>query len=155
MVKVYDTQDDAQLKMHTDETGKFPIKAASGNQYVMVLVEIGSGAILVEPMGNRTSSEMIKTYQALVDRLHSCGIKPKRRILDNEASIEFKKCIQENGMTYQLVPPHDHRRNIAEKAIQTFKNHFVSILCGVDEKFPMSLWDKLMPQAEMTLNLLR
>ena len=58
-------------------------------------------------------------------------------------------------MTYQLVPPHDHRRNIAEKAIQTFKNHFVSILCGTDENFPMRLWDKLLPQAEMTLNMLR
>ena len=108
MVKVYDTQDYAQLKMYTDQTGKFPTKAVSGNQYTMVLVEIDNGAILVEPMRNRTSGEMIKYYQALVDRLHSCGFNPKRHILDNEASIEFKKCIQENGMTYQLVPPHDH-----------------------------------------------
>jgi hypothetical protein len=31
-------------------------------------------------------------------------------------------------MTYQLVPPQDHQRNLAEKAIQTFKAHFISIL---------------------------
>ena len=58
-------------------------------------------------------------------------------------------------MTYQLVPPHDHRRNIAEKAIQTFKSHFISILCGTAENFPLHLWDRLLPQAELTLNMLR
>ncbi len=58
-------------------------------------------------------------------------------------------------MTYQLVPPHDHRRNIAEKGIQTFKAHFVSILCGADKEFPLHLWCQLLPQAEHTLNLLR
>ena len=58
-------------------------------------------------------------------------------------------------MTYQLVPPDMHRRNMAEKAIQTFKDHFVAILSGVDESFPMHLWDRLLPQTEMTLNLLR
>ena len=54
-----------------------------------------------------------------------------------------------------MVPPHDHRRNIAEKAIQTFKNHFVTILCGTDKDFPLYLWADLLPQAEHTLNLLR
>ena len=55
----------------------------------------------------------------------------------------------------ELVPPHCHRRNIAEAAIKNFKNHFISILAGVDPSFPTTLWDKLLPQAELTLNLLR
>ena len=100
----------------------------------MVLVEIDSGAILAEPMRNRTSGEMINTYQALVNRLHRSGVKPKRHILDNEASKEFKECIQENGMTYQLVPPHDHRRNIAEKAIQTFNSFPSKSVSGRSKK---------------------
>lgn len=58
-------------------------------------------------------------------------------------------------MTYQLITPHIHRANIAEKAIQTFKSHFISILAGTDSSFPMHLWDRLLPQAEMTLNMLR
>jgi len=57
-------------------------------------------------------------------------------------------------MTYQLVPPHDHRRNMVEKAIQTFKAHFIR-LCGADKDFPLHLWDRLLPQAEHTLNMLR
>ena len=58
-------------------------------------------------------------------------------------------------MQYQLVPPHDHRRNIAEKAIQVFKAHFISILCGADKSFPLHLWNRLLGQAEHTLNMLR
>jgi hypothetical protein len=36
-----------------------------------------------------------------------------------------------------------------------FKSHFIAILVGVDPSFPMSLWDWLIPQVVMTLNLLR
>ncbi len=67
----------------------------------------------------------------------------------------MKACIQGNGITYELVPPGQHRRNQAERAIQTFKSHFISILAGVDDKFPLSLWCHLLEPAELTLNLLR
>jgi hypothetical protein len=76
-------------------------------------------------------------------------------ILDNECSVEVKERIQLNNMQYQLVPPNDHRRNIAEKAIQVFKAHFISILCGTDKAFPLHLWDRLLGQAEHMLNMLR
>ena len=36
-----------------------------------------------------------------------------------------------------------------------FKDHFIVILCGTDKSFPLNLWDRLLPQAEHTLNLLR
>ena len=58
-------------------------------------------------------------------------------------------------MTYELVPPSCHQRNAAEVAIRNFKAHFLIILAGVDDDFPMQLWDKLLPQAEITINLLR
>ena len=97
----------------------------------------------------------MRAYQTLIDRLAKAMIFPKLHILDNECSQDFKQKIESNGMKYQLVPPNDHRRNIAEKAIQTFKDHFVSILCGTDKTFPLHLWDLLLQQAEHTLNLLR
>jgi hypothetical protein len=59
------------------------------------------------------------------------------------------------GVTYQLVPPDMHRRNAAERAIRTFKAHFLGILTGVSGDFPRHLWDLLLTQAELTLNLLR
>ena len=120
----------------------------------MVLTESHSSAILVEPMKNRSSSEMIRAYQALIGHLNAAGIFPNEHILDNECSTGFKSIIKTNKMTYQLVPPHDHRRNWAEKAIQTFNTHFISILCGTDQSFPLHLWDRLLVQAEHTLNIL-
>jgi hypothetical protein len=74
--------------------------------------------------------------------------------MDNEASSALKNYFTVQDMTYQLVPPHCHRRNAAERAIRTFKEHFVAGLESVDPDLPMHLWDRLLPQPEMYLNLL-
>jgi hypothetical protein len=121
----------------------------------MVLIKIDSNAILVKAMKNQTAGEIIQAYQVLVERLHSAGVNPTMHILDNECSPEFKEQIKLNNMKYQLVPPHDHRQNITEKVIQVFMAHFISILCGADKAFPLHLWDRLLGQAEHTLNMLR
>jgi hypothetical protein len=83
------------------------------------------------------------------------GFKPKLQTLVNEVSTALKNVFTANDIAYQLVPPHCHRRNTAELAISTFKEHFVAGLSSVDPSFPMHLWDRLLPQAEITLNLLR
>jgi hypothetical protein len=54
-----------------------------------------------------------------------------------------------------LVEPDNHRVNAAERAIQTFKNHFIAGLATVDKNFPLQLWDELIPQCQDTLNMLR
>jgi hypothetical protein len=87
--------------------------------------------------------------------LHKAGVAPRKHVLDNEISLSMKALITEKyKMTYELVPPGCHRRNEAEVAIQNFKAHFLSILAGVVNDFPFKLWDKLLPQAEITINLL-
>jgi hypothetical protein len=148
-------EQEGNATIFSDQTGRFPKKSSQGNQYIMVLAHPDSNGILQEAMKNRTSGEMTRAYQTLINRLRSAGITPKHHILDNECSADFKQAIRDNNLTYQLVPPHDHRRNLAEKAIQTFKAHFISILCGTDPNFPLHLWDRLLPQAEHTLNMLR
>ena len=60
-----------------------------------------------------------------------------------------------NNIKYQLVPPEVHRRNAAERAIQTWKHHFIAGLSTLDPTFPISEWDRLIQQGEITLNLLR
>ena len=47
----------------------------------------------MEPMKNRHSTQIIATYQIMLDRLKACGINPKHHILDNECSEEFKEAI--------------------------------------------------------------
>jgi hypothetical protein len=60
-----------------------------------------------------------------------------------------------NDVKYQLVPPHFHQRNAVERTIWTFKEHFVAGFSSVDTSFPLHLWDRLLTQAEITLNLIR
>ncbi len=74
--------------------------------------------------------------------------------LVRQQSIRRIRSGNQKNCSIQLVPPDNHQRNLAERAIQTFKNHFKAILAGVDDSFPMRLWDKLLPQTILTLNLL-
>ena len=90
-VKIWDTQE----KVYTDQTGRLPWQSYKGNRYVMVLVEVNANYIDAEPMKNRTEQEMIRAYQALLERIKSTGVcNPKKHIMDNEASVEFKKVIK-------------------------------------------------------------
>ena len=63
--------------------------------------------------------------------------------------------MENDKLEYQLVPPHLHSKNIAERAIKTFKDHFIAGLATIDPKFPMHLWCHLLQQATMTLNMMR
>ena len=150
-VTLYELSDE----IHTDQTGKFPVTSQRGYRYIMVGIHIDANYIFCETMKNRTEGEMITAYQKMVDRMELAGLGLKHHRLDNECSENFKKCIRRNNMTWELVPPDCHRRNMAERAIQTFKNHFVAILSGVDDRFPLSLWCHLVRPAELTVNLLR
>jgi hypothetical protein len=56
-------------------------------------------------------------------------------------------------MTYELVPPKEHQCNMAEKAIQTFKDHFVGVLSGCAPSMLIHLWCQLLPQVKRQLLL--
>ena len=95
---------------------------------------------------NRGGNDVIQ--MPALKRMHTVGIIPKRQVLDNKKSMAYRQEIMATGMIYQIFPPDDHRRNIAEKTIQTWKDHFISVCSGVSAHFPMHLWFRLIPQAE-------
>ena len=61
----------------------------------------------------------------------------------------------EQQVEYQLTPRGKHARNAAEKGIQIWKDHFLAGMATTNPKFPLSRWDKLVEQSNITLNLLR
>jgi hypothetical protein len=75
--------------------------------------------------------------------------------LDNEASKFLKMYRNQQKITFQLVPPYSHRRNEAEREIRSVKDHFIAGLCSTYKSFPMHLWDILLPQSVITLNMFR
>ena len=58
--------------------------------YIMTLCEIENNIIISEVMKNTNEGKIIRAYQALMRRLKASGIKPKKHVLDNKASVDFK-----------------------------------------------------------------
>jgi len=144
--------------MFSDQMGQFPTRSQQDNKYIMVMVEIDSNAILIEHMKSRKDEEMIRAYNALLLRLKQAGIVSKKHVLDNEVSENMKNHIRDTcKINMELVPPAPgcHRRNAAEVAIHNFKAHFLSVLAGVADDFPPRLWDCLLPQTKITINLIQ
>ena len=81
------------------------------------------------PIKNRTGQELTKAYRTLLGRVKATGLEAKKYVLDNECSNAIEELIRSECML-ELVPPHCHRRTIAEAAIKNFKNHFISISIG-------------------------
>jgi hypothetical protein len=143
-------------KLFTDDTGRFPIRARSGYQYVMIAFHADGNLILQQAFKTKSDRHQIAAFNAIMTRLAARGLSVDLQILDNKASLAYKEAITFKWKaTFQLVPPDMHHRNRAEQAIRTFKDHFLAILSGVDAACPPHLWDLLLPQAELTLNLLR
>ena len=106
-------------------------------------------------MKSRTAPDLVAAYNELHQQLLDGGVKPILQRLDNEISKVLIRAITDKGIDYQLASPNDHRLNPAERAIQTFKNHLISILHGTDKQFPAWLWCQILPQVIITLNMLR
>jgi hypothetical protein len=121
----------------------------------MLIYDVDGNYIDVEPMKDNKDNSMIAAYMVLWARItKSHEAKPTMHILDNKALIAFKAAIRQNW-DLQLVLPDTHCHNLTERVIQIFKSHFILILAGVDSSFPMYLWDRLLPQAVLMLNLLQ
>ena len=142
-------------RIATDLTGKFPVRSSQGNQYIMVVHIRDPNIILAVPIKNRTQNTLLQAYEKLYDQINEKGFCTNLHICDNECPEAFKKFLLLKQVDLQKVPPYDHRTNPAENAIKTFKAHFIAGLASLPPDFPLHLWDRLIPHAQLSLNLLR
>ena len=141
---------------YMDCTGKFPVRSLDGMVTKFIMYDWSSNSILAEPIPNTKDETIIKVFREKLEYLKKRGFKPRFNILDNIASKAIVKFLKEEaGIGVQLVEPHNHQVNAAERAIRTFKSHFISGLCTCHADFPLVLWPQLVPQAQDTLNMLR
>ena len=143
-------------KLYIDDTGRFLIHARSGNQYIVIAYHCDANLILAKPFTSRKDKHHLLAYDKLMRRLHNNKLTSNLQILNNEASPEYKRAIKEKwNANYQLVTPNTHQINAAERDICMFKDHFISILAGFAPDLPRNLWNLLLPQTELILNLIR
>ena len=162
--KIYELGQEERLSntMFSNQTGEFPFVSSRNNKFIMIVHHVDSNSTWVEPLKNQLEGTLIEARTKILEQMRRQGIAPKHQILDNQCSARMKLAMEAtvlldgstSKMTYELVPPDEHRRNIAEKAIQTFKDHFIGVLSGCAKSMPMHLWCQLLPQVERQLLLL-
>ena len=142
-------------KIATDQTEFFLLPSSNGNNYLLIVFDYDSNYIHAEPMKSRSGANILEAYKQAVIMFIKHGLKPKLQPLVNEATAVLKKFITDIGINFQLAPPHAHRRNSVERCIRTCKNHLIATFSSTDKDFPLHLWDRMLPQALITLNHLR
>ena len=142
-------------RRYADQTGKFPVTSGSGNNYALVACHYDCNVILAEPIRNRKGPTIAQARKVTLQRLRRAGVACSFVMLDNECSHALQEFFHDETIKFQKTPAGAHRRNSAERAIRTFKSHFIAGLRAAHSSFPLCLWDKLLTQAELTLNLLR
>jgi hypothetical protein len=142
-------------RLYTDNTGRFTIRACLGNQYIMIAFNADGNLILQQAFKSKSDSHQIAAYNTIMTCLMARGLLVDLQILDNKASPEYKEAITFKwNAKFQLVSLDMHCQNQAEQAICMHKDHFLAILVKVNSAFPSYLWDLLLPQVKLTLNLL-
>jgi aspartokinase-like uncharacterized kinase len=138
--------------IHADATGRFPTQSRAGNNYLLVTTY--KGYIHAVAMPSRSGPSYVQAYSKVLTHYKKLGLSLSEVRLDNEKSTELENYLTSECVIYQYVPPNNHRANKAERAIRTFKNHLIAILATTHRSFPAYLWDELLPQALLTINIL-
>jgi hypothetical protein len=139
--------------LFSDLAGRFLVTAFDGSQYIMISQY--KAYIHVELFPSRTeaslASAFVRTYQFFKDLGHQIQF----QVLDNECPASLLRFFQQQHVTVQRVPLNQKRTNKAERAIQTFRRHFLLVLVGTHSNFHINQWHHLLPQTEVTLNMLQ
>ena len=142
-------------RKYSDLTGQFTVQSERGNTYILVAYHYDANNILTTPLKNITGPWILNGITKIHYKLRKRGLTPKLHIMDNNVSEDLKQYFDDSDIQFQLVPPQTNQRNSAERAVRTFKNHFIAALFTVDHISPFYLWDHILPQVTMTLNMLQ
>ena len=103
----------------TDLPGCFPFTSNLSNNYIFLLYDCDSNNILIRPIKSREKSELVRGFEMCYKDL-------------KEANDDLIAAIKDKKTKYQICTAYNHRQNLAERAIQTFKSFFISNLHGTD-----------------------
>ena len=106
-----------------DLTGRFPHKTSRGNEYVLIAFHVDSNAIRGTPVSNKQANTLKQARLHLHNKLVLSTNTPNTLIMDNETSGDLQYTMLKYRVQFQLVPPHNHRANLAERTLQTFKKN--------------------------------
>jgi hypothetical protein len=124
-----------------DLMGLFPFKSYNGSVCFFILYHYELNSILATLISGLKDISIFNAYKKEFEMLVSKGFKPRLNIMDNQATKHIEAFLTKNNCKLQLVESHNHCVNVAEHAIQTFKDAFIALLATTDSNFPLQLWD--------------
>ena len=71
----------SSVKIHSNETGRFPIQSISGTKYAMFIYAYDPNAIIVEPLQERIKEFILQAYQKIIGHLTNRGLQTKTTTL--------------------------------------------------------------------------
>jgi len=141
--------------LYNDLTSTFLVILLEGNVCFLIVYHYESNTILALSISGFSNNMVFAAYKQQYKLLESKDFVIKLNVMDNQASNVIKQYLTPKQCDLMLVKPNNHWVNTAKRAIQTFKDQFVSALATTDRKFPLQLWDCLAPHVETLLNMLR
>jgi hypothetical protein len=126
---------------YNDLTGAFPFMSLAGNAWFLIVYHYETNAILALTIANLEGNTIFEGCKKQFEFLENKGHKIRLNVMDNQSSCQRKQFFAKNKCNLLLVKPHNHHVNAAKRAIQTFKEHFISALARTDSEFPLQLWD--------------
>ena len=135
--------------------GAMPQRGRSGALYQIVFYHEDSNVIHIETTKSRSGPDLLAALQRAVKFFSDRGAPPLLIRMDNECAEVTKTWLVTTPIMLELTPVAQHRTNKAERAISTWKDHFIATLATTDPTCPLSLWEDFVEQAELTLNCMR
>ena len=112
--------------LYTDATVALSARSLDGNQYYFIAYDYDTNYIFAIPLKDLTNPSIIEGFDTIFKKMKDRRFRPQFNVTDNQASTAIKAYLKAQDCEYQFVEPSNHRVNAAERAIQTYKNHFIS-----------------------------
>lgn len=117
-------------KLTADATGKLPVPSYLGHTAIWIAYHPESGYIRAIPI--KTKADISRTLEFIYSEQLKFGHRIDTVFIDNEVDNDARAYFAQQRVKLNQVAPYCHRANPAERAIGTFKDHFVAILSGRD-----------------------
>ena len=142
-------------RLTMDGTGNMTVPAFNGDTQILIVFHAATN--FIRTLAFKSKAEVHSLLIELWKEAKGLGHTISEIRMDNElpesTSEYFKSqqvAVQRVGVGREL-----HRANSAERAIQTYKDHFMSTIAARDPQCPLQYWTEAVPFCERTLNLMR
>ena len=88
---------------------------------IFIVYDWNMNAIIATPVKNMKEETIVECFKKKIEYISKRGFKPVLNIIDNFASRAVQAYLEKENLDIQLVEPHNHHGNAAEREIQTFK----------------------------------